>query len=164
MPCSLSRKAALRLSQQKTLQSAGAQIPTSFRRCSATGYSRWRFDGKLVEAIQFIEHAIALDPNNSRLRQNCGGAVSRFGRCDRRRVMWPPARFLQTPYMAFGFLFLCTKAICGVLDFAAYDESGSCDSKGTDDPLPTGWRARRFATYAIKEREICQPFYRLSSN
>ena len=34
------------------------------------GVFRWRFDGKLVEAIQYIEHAIALDPNNSRLRQN----------------------------------------------------------------------------------------------
>ena len=28
---------------------------------------RWMFDGKLAEAIQIIEHAIALDPNNPHL-------------------------------------------------------------------------------------------------
>ena len=33
------------------------------------GRYRWLFDGKLAEAIQIIEHAIALDPNNSSLRQ-----------------------------------------------------------------------------------------------
>jgi hypothetical protein len=33
------------------------------------GVFRWLFDGQLAEAIQFIEHALALDPNNSWLRQ-----------------------------------------------------------------------------------------------
>jgi hypothetical protein len=33
------------------------------------GTFRWLLDGKLAEAIQVVEHAIALDPNNPQLRQ-----------------------------------------------------------------------------------------------
>jgi hypothetical protein len=33
------------------------------------GTFRWLLDGKLAEAIQIVEHAIALDPNNPQLRQ-----------------------------------------------------------------------------------------------
>jgi TolB-like protein/DNA-binding winged helix-turn-helix (wHTH) protein len=39
------------------------------------GTFRWMLDGKLAEAIQIVEHAITLDPNNPQLRQT---AVSMY--------------------------------------------------------------------------------------
>jgi TolB-like protein/DNA-binding winged helix-turn-helix (wHTH) protein/Tfp pilus assembly protein PilF len=39
------------------------------------GTFRWLLDGKLAEAIQIVEHAIALDPNNPQLRET---AVSMY--------------------------------------------------------------------------------------
>ena len=56
-------------SMQKTLQVLELDpnfVPALLR----YGAFRWLFDGQPAEAIQFIEHAIALDPNNSRLRKH----------------------------------------------------------------------------------------------
>ncbi len=59
----------VKASEQKNLQVLELD-PNFVPALQRYGVFRWRFDGKLVEAIQFTEHAIALDPNNSRLRLN----------------------------------------------------------------------------------------------
>jgi TolB-like protein/DNA-binding winged helix-turn-helix (wHTH) protein len=55
-------------SEQKTLEVLELD-PNFIPALQRYGVFRWLFDGQLAEAIQFIEHAIALDPNNSWLRQ-----------------------------------------------------------------------------------------------
>ena len=55
------------LSERKTLQVLELDpnfVPALLR----YGRLRWMSDGKLAEAIQFVEHGIALDPHNSMLR------------------------------------------------------------------------------------------------
>ncbi len=74
-------ESGIKASEQKNLQVLELD-PNFVPALQRYGMFRWLFDGKLVEAIQFIEHAIALDPNNSRLRQHAAGGVSRPGRCD----------------------------------------------------------------------------------
>jgi hypothetical protein len=62
-------ESGVKVSQQKTLQVLELDpnfVPALLR----YGTFRWLFDGKLAEAIQIIEHAIALDPNNPRLRNH----------------------------------------------------------------------------------------------
>jgi TolB-like protein/DNA-binding winged helix-turn-helix (wHTH) protein len=54
-------------SEQKTLQALELD-PNFVPALQRYGAFRWMFDGKLAEAIQIIEHAIALDPNNPWLR------------------------------------------------------------------------------------------------
>ena len=61
-------ESGIKASEQKNLQVLQLD-PNFVPALQRYGVFRWRFDGKLVEAIQYIEHAIALDPNNSRLRQ-----------------------------------------------------------------------------------------------
>jgi TolB-like protein/Tfp pilus assembly protein PilF len=62
-------ESGIKASEQKNLQVLQLD-PNFVPALQRYGVFRWRFDGKLVEAVQYIEHAIALDPNNSRLRQN----------------------------------------------------------------------------------------------
>jgi TolB-like protein/DNA-binding winged helix-turn-helix (wHTH) protein len=54
-------------SEKKTLQALEFD-PNFVPALQRYGWFRWAFDGKLAEAIQIIEHAIALDPNNPWLR------------------------------------------------------------------------------------------------
>src|SRR5207253_5856637 len=54
-------------SEQKTLQALELD-PNFVPALQRYGAFRWMFEGKLAEAIQIIEHAIALDPNNPWLR------------------------------------------------------------------------------------------------
>ena len=61
-------ESGVQASEQKNLQVLELD-PNFVPALQRYGAFRWH-DGKLVEAIQLIEHAIALDPNNSRLRQN----------------------------------------------------------------------------------------------
>jgi TolB-like protein/DNA-binding winged helix-turn-helix (wHTH) protein/Tfp pilus assembly protein PilF len=55
-----------KVSEQKTLQVLELD-PNFVPALEWYGRFRWLIDGKLTEAIQIIEHAIALDPNNSLL-------------------------------------------------------------------------------------------------
>jgi TolB-like protein/DNA-binding winged helix-turn-helix (wHTH) protein len=54
-------------SEQKTLQALELD-PNFVPALQRYGWFRWAFDGQLAEAIQIIEHGIALDPNNPWLR------------------------------------------------------------------------------------------------
>ena len=60
-------ESGVKASEQKTLQALELD-PNFVPALQRYGAFRWMFDGKLAEAIQIIEHAIALDPNNPWLR------------------------------------------------------------------------------------------------
>jgi hypothetical protein len=62
-------ESGVKASEQKNLQVLQLD-PNFVPALQRYGVFRWRGDGKLSDAIQYIEHAIALDPDNSRLRQN----------------------------------------------------------------------------------------------
>jgi TolB-like protein/DNA-binding winged helix-turn-helix (wHTH) protein len=61
-------ESGIKASEQKNLQVLELD-PNFVPALQRYGVFRWLFDGQLVEGIQFIEHAIAVDPNNPRLRQ-----------------------------------------------------------------------------------------------
>src|SRR5258708_11695248 len=65
-------------SEQKTLQALELD-PNFVPALQRYGMFRWVFDGKLAEAIQIIEHAIALDPNNPWLRYTAAQAYLDLG-------------------------------------------------------------------------------------
>jgi TolB-like protein/DNA-binding winged helix-turn-helix (wHTH) protein len=60
-------ESGVKASEQKTLQALELD-PNFVPALQRYGWFRWAFDGKLAEAIQIIEHGIALDPNNPWLR------------------------------------------------------------------------------------------------
>jgi TolB-like protein/DNA-binding winged helix-turn-helix (wHTH) protein len=60
-------ESGVKASEQKTLQVLELD-PNFVPALQRYGEFRWAFDGQLAEAIQIIEHAIALDPNNPWLR------------------------------------------------------------------------------------------------
>jgi TolB-like protein/Tfp pilus assembly protein PilF len=60
-------ESGVKASEQKTLEVLELD-PNFVPALQRYGWFRWVFDGKLAEAIQIIEHAIALDPNNPWLR------------------------------------------------------------------------------------------------
>jgi TolB-like protein/DNA-binding winged helix-turn-helix (wHTH) protein len=60
-------ESGVKASEQKTLEVLELD-PNFVQALQRYGFFRWAFDGKLAEAIQIIEHGIALDPNNPWLR------------------------------------------------------------------------------------------------
>jgi Tfp pilus assembly protein PilF len=60
-------ESGVKASEQKTLQALELD-PNFVPALQRYGWFRWAFDGKLAEAIQILEHGIALDPNNPWLR------------------------------------------------------------------------------------------------
>jgi Tetratricopeptide repeat len=60
-------ESGVKASEQKTLQALELD-PNFVPALQRYGTFRWAFDGQLAEAIQIIEHGIALDPNNPWLR------------------------------------------------------------------------------------------------
>ena len=60
-------ESGVKASEQKTLQALELD-PNFVPALQRYGTFRWAFDGKLAEAIQILEHGIALDPNNPWLR------------------------------------------------------------------------------------------------
>ena len=60
-------ESGVKASEQKTMQALELD-PNFVPALQRYGWFRWAFDGKLAEAIQIMEHGIALDPNNPWLR------------------------------------------------------------------------------------------------
>ncbi len=133
-------------SEQKTLQALELD-PNFVPALQRYGVFRWRFDGKLVEAIQFIEHAIALDPNNSRLRQNAEALYLDLGDVTAARDVaagtFPNVR-------TAGLLSMHEGDWRGA-GLAAYDESGWTK----DDDLCQNWLASEaIRDYAMKTGDL----------
>ncbi len=110
------------------------------------GWIRWQIEGKLAEAIQILEHAIALDPNNSLARH-----------------------FAMTAYLDLGDVKAARAVVAGIphsaraagllamhdgdwrrAGLSAYDEEGW--TRGTD--VCDLWQGEALRDYALKTGEL----------
>ena len=112
------------------------------------GTFRWLLDGKLAEAIQIVEHAIALDPNNPQLRQT---AVSMYLDLGDLKAARDVAAGTATPQSArtTGLLLMHEGDWRGA-GLAAYDKAGWT----SDDDYCQNWLAGdAIRDYALKTGE-----------
>ena len=111
------------------------------------GVFRWFFDGQPAEAIQFIEHAIALDPDNSRLRQQAVAVYLDLGDVAAARDV-----ATGTPHNArTASLLLMHEGDWRRAGLAAYDKAGWTDD---DDPCQNWLAGEAIRDYAMKTGEL----------
>jgi TolB-like protein/Tfp pilus assembly protein PilF len=110
------------------------------------GWIRWQIDGKLVEAIQIIEHAIALDPDNSSLRHLAMAVYLDLGDAKAARAvvagMPPSAR-------AVGLLAM-HEGDWRRAGLSTYDEEGWT----RDGDFCELWQSQALRDYALKTGEL----------
>jgi TolB-like protein/DNA-binding winged helix-turn-helix (wHTH) protein len=108
---------------------------------------RWLFDGKLAEAIQIVEHAVALDPGNSQLRNLAVSMYLDFGDLEAaRNVVAGTPRSPRTTA-----LLLMHEGDWRGAGLAAYDETGWT----SDDDYCQNWLAgAAIRDYALKTGEL----------
>lgn len=112
------------------------------------GTFRWQLDGKLAEAIQIVEHAIALDPDNPQLRQT---AVSMYLDLGDLKAARDVAAGTPTPQNArtTGLLWM-HEGDWRRAGLAAYDKAGWT----SDDDYCQNWLAGdAIRDYALKTGE-----------
>ena len=131
--------------EQKTLQVLELD-PNFVPALQWYGWIRWQIEGKLAEAIQILEHAIALDPNNSLARH-----------------------FAMTAYLDLGDVKAARAVVAGIphsaraagllamhagdwrrAGLSAYDEEGW--TRGTD--TCDLWQGEALRDYALKTGEL----------
>ena len=131
--------------EQKTLQVLELD-PNFVPALQWYGWIRWQIEGKLAEAIQILEHAIALDPNNSLARH-----------------------FAMTAYLDLGDVKAARAVVAGIphsaraagllamhagdwrrAGLSAYDEEGW--TRGTD--ICDLWQGEALRDYALKTGEL----------
>jgi len=139
-------ESGIKASEQKNLQVLELD-PNFVPALQRYGVFRWLFDGKLVEAIQLIEHAIALDPNNPRLRQHAAGVYLDLGDVTAARDV--AAGTLKNPRLA-GLLSM-HKGDWRRAGLAAYDESGWTND---DDACQNHLAGEAIRDYAMKTGEL----------
>jgi hypothetical protein len=111
------------------------------------GTYRWLFDGKLAEATQIVEHAVALDPGNSQLRNLAVGMYLDLGDLGAARdvASGTPAGERTTA------LLLMHEGDWRGAGLAAYDETGWT----SDDDYCQNWLAgAAIRDYALKPGEL----------
>jgi len=139
-------ESGVKASEQKNLQVLELD-PNFVPALQRYGGFRWMFDGQPAEAIQFIEHAIALDPNNSRLRQLAVAVYLDLGDVTAARDV--AAGTLQNARTAS--LLLMYEGDWRRAGLAAYDEAGWTN----DDDLCQNWLAgEAIRDYAMKTGEL----------
>jgi TolB-like protein/DNA-binding winged helix-turn-helix (wHTH) protein len=112
------------------------------------GIIRWRIDGKLAEAIQINEHAIALDPDNSYLRH---AAMTVY--LDLADVKAARAVIAGMPHSARAAgLLAMHDGNWRRAGLSAYDEEGW--TRGTD--FCDLWQSEALRDYALKTGELNQ--------
>src|ERR1035441_6588847 len=111
------------------------------------GTYRWLFEGKLAEAIQIIEHAIALDPNNPWMRQQAVAVYLDLGDVTAARDV-----AASTPQNArTAGLLLTHEGDWRRAGLAAYDEAGWTN----DNDYCQNWVAGEvIRDYAMKTGEL----------
>ncbi len=131
--------------EQKTLQVLELD-PNFVPALHDYGWIRWQIEGKLAEAIQIIEHAIALDPDNSLLRHLAMTVYLDLGDAKAARAvvagMPPSAR-------AVGLLSM-HEGDWRRAGLAAYDEEGWT----RDSDLCEFWQSEALRDYALKTGEL----------
>ena len=110
------------------------------------GWIRWQIDGRLAEAVQITEHAIALDPDNSKLRHLAMAVYLDLGDAKAAHAvvagMPPSAR-------AVGLLAM-HEGDWRRAGLSAYDEEGWT----RDDDVCELWQSLALRDYALKTREL----------
>jgi TolB-like protein/Tfp pilus assembly protein PilF len=139
-------ESGIKASEQKNLQVLELD-PNFVPALQRYGVFRWLFDGKLVEAIQFMEHAIAVDPNNPRLRQPAAAVYLDLGDVTAARDV--AAGTLQNARMA-GLLSM-HEGDWRRAGLAAYDEAAWT----REDDVCQNWLAgEAIRDYAMKTGEL----------
>jgi TolB-like protein/DNA-binding winged helix-turn-helix (wHTH) protein len=133
-------------SEQKTLEVLELD-PNFVPALQRYGVFRWLFDGQLAEAIQILEHAIALDPNNSWLRQHAVAVYLDLGEVTAARDV-----AAGTPQnVRTAELFLMHEGDWRRAGLAAYDKAGWTD----DSDYCQNWLAgEAIRDYALKTGEL----------
>jgi len=134
-----------KVSEQKTLQVLELDpnfVPALLR----YGKLRWLIEGKLAEAIQIIEHAIALDPNNSLLLHAAMAVYLDLGDAKAARAV-----VAGTPQSAraVGLLSMHERDWRRA-GLSAYDEEGWT----RDDDYCEMWQSEALRDYALKTGEL----------
>ena len=133
-------------SEQKTLQVLELD-PNFVPALQQYGTFRWLLDGKLAEAIQIVEHAIALDPSNFELRHAAVSMYLDSGDLNAARDV-----AAGTPHSERATaLLLMHEGDWRRAGLAAYDEAGWT----SDDDYCQNWLApEAIRDYALKTGEL----------
>jgi TolB-like protein/DNA-binding winged helix-turn-helix (wHTH) protein/Tfp pilus assembly protein PilF len=110
------------------------------------GWIRWQIDGKLFEAIQIIEHAIVLDPDNSSLRHLAMAVYLDLGDAKAARAV--VAGMAQSARAA-GLISM-HDGDWRRAGLAAYDEEGWTRA----DDFCELWQSQALRDYALKTGEL----------
>jgi TolB-like protein/DNA-binding winged helix-turn-helix (wHTH) protein/Tfp pilus assembly protein PilF len=132
--------------EQKTLQVLELD-PDFVPALQYYGTYRWLFDGKLAEATQIVEHALALDPGNSQLHNVAVSMYLDFGDLEAAREV-----AAATPHSErTTALLLMHEGDWRGAGLAAYDETGWT----SDDDYCQNWLAgAAIRDYALKTGEL----------
>ncbi len=110
------------------------------------GWTRWQIEGKLAEAIQILEHAIALDPDNSKLRHFAMAVYLDLGDAKAARVV-----VAGNPHSARAAgLLAMHDGDWRRAGLSAYDEEGWT----RDDDVCELWQGEALRDYALKTGEL----------
>jgi TolB-like protein/DNA-binding winged helix-turn-helix (wHTH) protein len=135
----------VRVSEQKTLQVLELD-PNFVPALGRYGKLRWHIDGKLAEAIQVIEHGIALDPHNSSLHHNAMAMYLDLGDANAARAV--VAGTPQSPRAA-GLLSMY-EGDWRRAGLSAYDEEGWT----RDSDACELWQSEALRDYALKTGDL----------
>ncbi len=133
------------VSEQKTLQVLELD-PNFVPALQRYGTFRWLIDGKLAEAIQIIEHAIALDPKNSLLLHRAVSVYLDLGDVQAARAVVPG----MPPSARAAGLLAMHEGDWRRAGLSAYDESGWT----SDSDYCEIWQGEALRDYALKTGEL----------
>jgi TolB-like protein/DNA-binding winged helix-turn-helix (wHTH) protein len=140
------RESGAKASEQKTLQVLELD-PNFVPALERYTQLRWLIDGKLAEAIQIIEHAIALDPKNSLLRHRAMAVYLDLGDAEAARAV---VAGMPQSAGAVGLLAM-HEGDWRRAGLSAYDEAGWNSS---DSYICEIWQSEALRDYALKTGEL----------
>jgi TolB-like protein len=141
-------ESGVKVSEQKLLQVLELD-PNFVPALRGYGQYRWLIDGKLAEAIQIIEHAIALDPKNSLLLHSAMAVYLDLGDAEAARAV--VARMPPRP-SEVGLLAM-HEGDWRRAGLSAYDEAGWTNDSESGDVCDF-WQGEALRDYALKTGEL----------
>jgi TolB-like protein/DNA-binding winged helix-turn-helix (wHTH) protein/Tfp pilus assembly protein PilF len=141
-------ESGVKVADQKLLQALELD-PNFVPALNRYGQHRWLIDGKLAEAIQIIEHAIALDPKNSLSLHHAMGMYLDLGDAEAARavVAGMPPRPTEVGLLAMH------EGDWRRAGLSAYDEAGWTSDSESDDVCDF-WQGEALRDYALKTGEL----------
>jgi TolB-like protein/DNA-binding winged helix-turn-helix (wHTH) protein len=141
-------ESGVRVAQKKMLQVLELD-PSFVPALHRYAQSRWILDGKLAEAVQIIEHAIALDPNNSLMLRHASAMYLDVGDLESARAVvdrLPPGPNEVGPLAM-------REGDWRRAGLAAYDEAAWV-SDSFDNAQCEFWQGEALRDYALKTGEL----------